>query len=99
MKNSPLAGASGALRTKLRFTDEPFEILCRQIGTSGKMAEQLANGARLGWLIGPEAQVVYIYRLASEVVALEQPTASAGDPEGPGLVLDLAEIRRLLLKA
>ncbi|MCS7080064.1 MAG: Uma2 family endonuclease [Chloracidobacterium sp.] len=57
-----------------------------------KMTEYIRNGARLGWLIDPETQTVYVYRPEAEVVVLERPMALPGDPELPGFVLDLTEI-------
>jgi len=57
-----------------------------------KMAEYMANGAQLGWLIDPEDQSVTIYRPNSA------PETRRGilsiDGEGPvtGFVLDLSEI-------
>jgi Uma2 family endonuclease len=57
-----------------------------------KMAEYLANGARLGWLIDPEERKMYVYRLGVDVVCLENPIQLAGDPVLPGFVLNLAKI-------
>ena len=57
-----------------------------------KMAEYLANGALLGWLIDPIEQKVYIYRPQAEVRCLEDPEAISGDPVLPGFAL---EVQRL----
>jgi Uma2 family endonuclease len=57
-----------------------------------KMAEYLANGAQLGWLIDPAERKVYVYRPDSEVVCLENPESVSGEPVLPGFVLDLAKI-------
>jgi Uma2 family endonuclease len=57
-----------------------------------KMAEYLANGAQLGWLIDPEERKVYLYRPGAEVVCLENPTQVAGDSLLPGFVLDLERV-------
>lgn len=57
-----------------------------------KMAEYRDNGARLGWLIDPEARRVHVYRPDREVEVLEDPERVTGDPELPGLVLDLAPV-------
>ena len=57
-----------------------------------KMAEYLANGARLGWLIDPDPRHVYVYRPDAPVERLENPETLSGDPVLPGFVLDLREI-------
>ncbi len=57
-----------------------------------KMAEYLANGARLGWLLYPPERCVYVYRPGAPVERLERPESVAGDPVLPGFVLDLREI-------
>ena len=57
-----------------------------------KLAEYLANGAQLGWLIDPQEQRVYIYRPHCEAECLEHPVEISGDPVLPGFVLDLRKI-------
>jgi Uma2 family endonuclease len=57
-----------------------------------KMREYLENGARLGWLIDPDARRVWIYERDREVVCLEAPESVAGDPVLRGFVLQLAPI-------
>jgi Uma2 family endonuclease len=57
-----------------------------------KMEEYLANGARLGWLLDPEARQVYVYRPHAAVARLDQPATVSGDPVLPGFALDLREI-------
>jgi Uma2 family endonuclease len=57
-----------------------------------KMAEYLANGARLGWLLYPPERRVYVYRPGAPVEQLDHPEALAGDPVLPGFTLDLREI-------
>jgi Uma2 family endonuclease len=57
-----------------------------------KMAEWIANGARLGWLIDPEPHHVYVYRPGESVERLENPAELSADPLLPGFVLDLREI-------
>jgi Uma2 family endonuclease len=57
-----------------------------------KMAEYIANGAQLGWLIDPYEAVVYIYRPAQRVNRLNKPTSISGDPVLPGFVFNVAEI-------
>jgi Uma2 family endonuclease len=64
----------------------------RLADVQAKMAEYLANGARLGWLLDPEHRHVYVYRPDAPVARLERPETIAGDPVLPGFVLDLREI-------
>ncbi len=58
--------------------------------TQTKMEEWLANGCRLGWLINPEEEQVFIYRPGNtvEIKSFDQPL-EAGD-ELPGFILDLS---------
>jgi Uma2 family endonuclease len=57
-----------------------------------KMAEYIANGAQLGWLIDPYEARVYIHRRGQAVECLENPTAISGDPVLSGFVFNVAEI-------
>jgi Uma2 family endonuclease len=57
-----------------------------------KMAEYLANGARLGWLLDPRRRRVYVYRPGAPVEQLDNPATLVGDPVLPGFVLDLGEV-------
>jgi len=58
----------------------------------GKMAEYIANGAQLGWLIDPYKPAVYIYRPGEPINHLDNPTSLSGDPVLPGFVFNVAEI-------
>lgn len=60
----------------------------------GKMAEYIANGVRLGWLIDPQNRRVHIYRSGQTVEVLESPSAVSGEPALPGFLLDLSAIFR-----
>jgi len=71
---------------ELRSPSDRLEVL------QAKMVEYVANGARLGWLLDPEARQVYVYRPEASVDRLDQPERLAGDPVFPGFVLDLREI-------
>ena len=62
------------------------------VSVQRKMQEYLENGARLGWLIDPINKRVHIYRPGEAVVILDDPETVSGDPELPGLELDLREI-------
>ncbi len=57
-----------------------------------KMQEYLDNGLRLGWLIDPEQQRVYVYRPQTPAEILENPETISGDPILSGFTLDLREI-------
>ena len=57
-----------------------------------KMAEYLANGARLGWLLDPQSRRAWVYRPGAPPQELAAPETLAGDPVLPGFVLDLREI-------
>ncbi len=60
--------------------------------TRAKLAEYLANGARLGWLLDVPARRVEVYRPGAPVDTLEKPMTLAADPELPGFRLDLTPI-------
>jgi len=60
-----------------------------------KMANYIANGAQLGWLLLPEERSVEVWRAESNAIEperLEQATSLSGEAVLPGLVLDLGEI-------
>jgi Uma2 family endonuclease len=57
-----------------------------------KMAEYIENGARLGWLIHPDARRVYIYRPGAPAEELNDVFRVSADPELPGFSLDLQDI-------
>ena len=56
-----------------------------------KMAEYVANGALLGWLIDPFQRQVHVYRPGVAPEALDDPETVSGEPELPGFVF---EVRR-----
>ena len=57
-----------------------------------KMAEYIANGTQLGWLIDPEQRRVFIYRPQAPVEELADPETVSGEPLLVGFTLDLREI-------
>jgi len=57
-----------------------------------KLNEYVANGAKLGFLIYPPQQQVFVYRPGQSPQCLQQPSAVSADPELPGFTLDLTEI-------
>jgi Uma2 family endonuclease len=71
---------------ELRSVSDRLPILER------KMAEYIANGLRLGWLIDPETGRVHLYRADGSVEILEKPATISGENVLVGFVLDLAEI-------
>ncbi len=60
--------------------------------TRAKMAEYIENGARLGWLIDPDARRVFVYRPGAPIEELKDVTWVSADPELPGFTLDLKDI-------
>ncbi len=64
----------------------------RVVDLQKKMAEYIANGARLGWLLVPETRSVYVYRPGRKPQHLQDVTTISGDPDLPGFTLDLSPI-------
>ncbi|NEO84424.1 MAG: Uma2 family endonuclease [Spirulina sp. SIO3F2] len=61
-------------------------------GLQAKMAEYLANGAQLGWLLNPKKRTVEVYRPDKAVEILENPATVSGEPVLSGFVLDLKRV-------
>ena len=59
-----------------------------------KMQLWLRNGVRLGWLVDPFDQRIWVYRPGAEAVMLERPAELSDDEVLPGLVVDLRRIWR-----
>ncbi len=57
-----------------------------------KMTEYIENGAKLGWLIDPQPQTVYIYRPNSPVEELVRPSTLSGEDVLPGFILELQDL-------
>jgi Uma2 family endonuclease len=57
-----------------------------------KLEEYVACGAKLGWLIDPDARRAWVYRPGRPVEAVEDARTLSGDPELPGLRVDLAAL-------
>jgi len=64
----------------------------RLSGLQAKMREWMANGAKLGWLIDPEARTVYIYRPGQTTERLVDPRRVEGEPRVDSFVLEMAGI-------
>jgi Uma2 family endonuclease len=60
--------------------------------TQEKMADYLANGAQLGWLIDPRERRVHVYRVGVAVEIVDNASQLSGEPLLTGFVLDLASI-------
>ncbi|MGH9360392.1 MAG: Uma2 family endonuclease [Thermoanaerobaculia bacterium] len=71
---------------ELRSFSDPLPLL------QDKLAEYVANGARLGLLIDPDEGRVSVYREEGTVEVLEEPSSVSGDPVLPGFRLELAMI-------
>ena len=57
-----------------------------------KMREYMDNGAGLGWLIDPQRQEVFVYRLEGSVECLHAPAHLSAEPLMAGFRLDLHEV-------
>ncbi len=57
-----------------------------------KMAEYIANGAELGWLLDAVNRTVLIYRPGGRVDVLDDPETISGEPVLPGLVVNIRRI-------
>ncbi|HXT21417.1 MAG TPA: Uma2 family endonuclease [Thermoanaerobaculia bacterium] len=57
-----------------------------------KLQEYLDSGARLGWLVDPDARRLHVDRPDRPVEVLEDPRSITGDPELPGFTLDLEAV-------
>ena len=71
---------------ELRSTTDRLSVL------QAKMAEYIANGARLGWLIDPITRRVYVYRPNAPVEVLDAPDTLSAEPELAGFALNLTPI-------
>jgi Uma2 family endonuclease len=68
---------------ELRSKSDSLTIL------QAKMEEYLDAGIRLGWLINPQQQEVYIYRPEQEVEVVKLPATLLGEGVLPGFYLEL----------
>lgn len=57
-----------------------------------KLEEYVSNGATLGWLIDPTEKRVHVYRRGSSPEILAEPASLSGEPDFPGLTVDLSLI-------
>ena len=96
---SRLAALTGEQRTGFWRIAPDFVIELRSgsdtLGSlQRKMAEYIANGVKLGWLIDPldPRRRVYIHRPDTPVEILEHPESLSGEPVLPGFTLDLKPV-------
>ena len=57
-----------------------------------KMAEWMEGGARLGWLLDPVDQRVYIFRTGHEMEILDNPATLDGEDVLPGFVFEVGRL-------
>ena len=82
------------MRTRPVFVVEvrsPGQTLASQ---QRRMDDWIAFGVQLGWLVDLQGSRLWVYRPGREPEALHRPATISGDPELPGLVVDLANIWR-----
>ncbi len=72
-----------------RFVAEIRSISNSVEDQQAKMAEWLAHGVALGWLIDPFLRQVHIYRPNVAPEVLDDPETVSGDPELPGFVFNV----------
>ena len=87
----PPVAAGGAITVCPAFVAEIMSGTDTLPPLQRKMAQYIANGARLGWLIDPYRRRVYIYRPGAPVELLEDPETVSGEDVLPGFVF---EVRR-----
>ena len=97
ISNERVATLSPEARYHLPHLVPDFVIEVRSKGQwlrrlQAKMAEWIANGVRLGWLIDESTKTVYVYRPGREVQVIENSMSLDAAPELPGFVLDLRPI-------
>ena len=80
----PPVSAGGAITVGPAFVAEIVSGTDTLPPLQRKMAQYIANGARLGWLIDPYRRRVYIYRPGVPVAILDDPETVSGDPTLPG---------------
>ena len=101
------AWVSGERLSDIELDDEGYWPVCpdfvvevRSRGQSvaaqqEKMQEWMSNGARLGWLIDPYGDQVFIYRAnQDEPERLERPETLSGEDVAEGLTVELAKVWR-----
>ena len=80
----PPVSAGGAITICPAFVVEIMSATDTLPPLQRKMAQYLANGAQLAWLIDPYRRRVHIYRPDHPVATLDNPETISGDPILPG---------------
>lgn len=70
-------------------TRSPSQSLVSQ---QRKMAQYIANGITLGWLIDPRSRQIHVYRPNREPEVLDNPTSLSGEDVMEGLFVDLSDL-------
>lgn len=97
VRNERLASVTPEERTKFLPLCPDFAIELRSptdrlSRLREKMAEYIANGTKLGWLIDPLSRSVSVYRPGSEVEILDAPGAVSAHPVLEGFQLRLDSV-------
>ncbi len=71
---------------ELRSPSDDLAIL------QAKVADYMACGGQLAWLLDPTTRSVHVYRPGAEAEILADPVSVSGDPILPGFVLALDEL-------
>ncbi len=98
VNNARLASVTPEQRSRFLPLCPDFVIELRSPGDhlpalQDKMAEYIANGAALGWLIDPVNREVFVYRPDREVERLVEPESLSGDPVLSSFELRMDDIR------
>ena len=97
VSNKRLAGVTTEQQTRFLPACPEFVFELRSPRDSiaalkDKMAEYMACGTTLAWLIDPANRKVLVYREGSDIEELDSPMSISGDPPLEGFQLGLAEI-------
>jgi Uma2 family endonuclease len=71
---------------ELRSPSDDLDVL------RDELAEYMACGCELAWLLDPTTRAVHVYRADQEPAILDEPEVVSGEPLLPGFTLELAEI-------
>ena len=97
VRNERLASVTPEQRSKFLPLCPDFVIELRSptdrlARLQDKMAEYMANGTQLGWLIDPLNKRVYVYRPDADIETLDAPEQVSGDPLLQGFRLLMEEL-------
>ena len=97
VSNTRLASVAPEQRSRFLPLCPDFVIELRSPGDrlpalQDKMAEYVASGAALGWLIDPMSRQVFVYRPGREVERLVEPESLSGNPPLFGFELRMDDI-------